>query len=233
MPSGHFTATMPWGCLLIHHWEVPCPRSAGPRPLRCPCGSWLGSHGPLLEEPGHPESGRTTRNGRCRPHKASLGLGPCCSNCRLGGLRLDPGILILFPASGCKGPNVMPEGVLLPARECLLSVLAGLLSFCLPSPTYLVRSKFPGCKVHPNVRAWRQTYQPTSLPQLPPSQGSQKENRTGHWPLQTTSKKKLPQPLIQAANVLSSRKSKAGLRHCSGNSVHTEPLQGDSEEPWV
>ena len=47
----------------------------------------------------------------------------------LGGLRLDPGILILFPASGCKGPNVMPGGVLLPARECLLSVLAGLLSF--------------------------------------------------------------------------------------------------------
>lgn len=100
----------------------------------------------------------------------------CCSNCRLGVLRLDPGILILFLVSGCKGPNVMPRGVLLPARECLLSVLAGLLSFCLPSPTYLVRSKFPGCKVHPNVRAWIATYQPTSLPQLPPSQGSQKEN---------------------------------------------------------
>ncbi|CAI9165795.1 unnamed protein product [Rangifer tarandus platyrhynchus] len=87
VPSGHFTAAVPQGLLRIHHWGVPAPEGLGPVPLQCPGGSWLGSHCPPLEEPGHPESGRMTRNGRCRPHNASLRLGTCCSNCRTGRIK--------------------------------------------------------------------------------------------------------------------------------------------------
>ena len=78
VPSGHFTAAVSQGHLRIHHWGVPAPEGLVPVLLRCPGGSWLGSHCLPLEEPGRPESRRMTRNGQCRPHNAPLGT--CCSN---------------------------------------------------------------------------------------------------------------------------------------------------------
>ena len=75
-------------------------------------------------------------------------------------------------------------------------------SNCLPAPTYLVRSKFPGCKVHPNLRGWRQTYQPTGLPQLPPSLGSFRRSTAQAVGLCKQHRGKTPQPSSQAANVL-------------------------------
>ena len=82
VPSGHFTAAVPWGCLQIHLWGVPCPRRAGPRPVM---SRWELAGQPLSS--GRPESGQMTRNCRCRPHIVSLGLGTCCSNCRTGRIK--------------------------------------------------------------------------------------------------------------------------------------------------
>lgn len=84
--------------------------------------------------------------------------------------------------------------------ERFVPVLARLFSFRLPFlPVYLIRLKFPECNVHPNLGSGRQTHQPTSLSQPPPSSGG-----VGVLDGASCRASASPQPSIQPANVLSS-----------------------------